>query len=342
MPPQTTQVNRFIRMKRFNGKAATVGILTTPTSADNVLPHPLLIGALLLLHATAASATGQSANWRNAWHLAPGATPAKTATGTETDLPASLRVVRRAGVDRVWLDNHLNGPVQVQLRPHDANGELAPPSLQQVLSTRQQVQVSGLSSRGSDADGMLQMTLQAVPGAPDARPRNVIYQLPFDSQRIRVDQGFAGHFSHRDAENRHALDFPLTEGTPVLAARAGTVMQVIAHHRDNHRDPARSGSGANLIRILHDDGSMAVYAHLRAEGAAVRAGERVATGQPIGWSGDTGYSTGPHLHFAVQVNRGLRLESIPFRLNSPRGELRFPRVVQDPPAQGGGTSGGPL
>ena len=68
---------------------------------------------------------------------------------------------------------------------------------------------------------------------------------------------------------------------------------------------------------------MALYAHLRSEGALVRVGQRVRQGQQIGLSGNTGFTTGPHLHFAVQVNRGMRLESLPFRMNGPGGPLHI-------------------
>jgi murein DD-endopeptidase MepM/ murein hydrolase activator NlpD len=80
------------------------------------------------------------------------------------------------------------------------------------------------------------------------------------------------------------------------------------------------------VRILHDDGSMAVYAHLREGGVWVRQGQRVHAGQTIGLSGNTGYTSGPHLHFAIEVNRGMRVESIPMRIRAPDGSmLRIPR-----------------
>ncbi len=71
---------------------------------------------------------------------------------------------------------------------------------------------------------------------------------------------------------------------------------------------------ANFVRILHDDGSMALYAHLKSGGVLVRVGQQVQAAQQIGLSGNTGFTTGPHLHFALQVNRGMRLVSIPFRM----------------------------
>ncbi|WP_259304498.1 M23 family metallopeptidase [Thermomonas sp. S9] len=103
----------------------------------------------------------------------------------------------------------------------------------------------------------------------------------------------------------------------MLAARGGVVMQVQDGFSGHGLDPHRDASRANLIRILHDDGSMGLYAHLANGGARVRVGQRVEAGQRIGLSGNTGYSTAPHLHFAVQVNRGMQLLSIPFRLAGP-------------------------
>jgi murein DD-endopeptidase MepM/ murein hydrolase activator NlpD len=76
---------------------------------------------------------------------------------------------------------------------------------------------------------------------------------------------------------------------------------------------------ANFIRILHDDGTMALYAHLKVESIQYPVGARVARGQFIAESGNTGYSSGPHLHFTVQKNFGMELRSIPFEFADSRG-----------------------
>ncbi|MCW0463310.1 hypothetical protein NB705_000383 [Xanthomonas sacchari] len=108
----------------------------------------------------------------------------------------------------------------------------------------------------------------------------------------------------------------------MLAARAGVVMEVRDDFRESGTDP-RLGQAANLVRVVHADGSMAIYAHLAPGGVQVRVGQAVQRGDRLGLSGNTGLSSGPHLHFAVQLNRGLRLESVPFRMAGPLGELRF-------------------
>lgn len=122
----------------------------------------------------------------------------------------------------------------------------------------------------------------------------------------------------------------------MLAARAGRVMQVQGNFVDHGLDPQRDRDRANFIRILHEDGSMAVYAHLQANGVLVRSGQRVEAGQRIGVSGNTGYSTAPHLHFVVQANSGMQLRSVPVRIVTPQGELHFARE-----AAAGGDAGQP-
>lgn len=137
--------------------------------------------------------------------------------------------------------------------------------------------------------------------------------LPFAGGPFIVSQGFHGAASHNTNKQAYfAVDITMPKGTPILAALGGTVMDV-------ERDFSRSGwsdtfaDEANFVRVLHEDGSMAVYAHLDPDSTQVGTGQRVLAGDVIAYSGSTGYSTGPHLHFALQVNEGKSMTSVPFK-----------------------------
>lgn len=238
---------------------------------------------------------------------------------------AQLRVENQGSRYLAWADNRLPGPIEVQLRFQDQDNIAGRPALpaRALLAPRATALVAQLATADPTRGGRFELRMDSVPGDPTARPRDVEYRLPLEQYRIRIDQGYGGRFSHSDPANRYAVDFAAEEGTAVLAAREGVVMQVESDFQRAGLDREAYGGRANFVRILHDDGSMALYAHLQPEGAYVRVGQRVRTGQQIGLSGNTGFTTGPHLHFAVQVNRGMRLESIPFRMNGPTGPLRI-------------------
>ena len=221
----------------------------------------------------------------------------------------------------VYVRNELAGPVQVRLHLQ-SKAELRLSEdfrLDSLLPPTTKVRLGRVYTAGE-----MNLLLDIVPGDPNAQPRDVAYSLPIDeNSHWSVGQTFNGGHSHSDAANRFAVDIIVPEGTPVLAARAGVVMQAESSFDRAGSDRAKFATRANLVRILHDDGSIAVYAHLQEDGVYVRLGERVGLGQQIGASGNTGYSSGPHLHFAVQVNRGMSLQSIPFRMVGPSGYLRL-------------------
>jgi len=263
-----------------------------------------------------------NASWRTGWGLVAQTNAAAPTAGPD----AGIATVKLEGGGNRWqarVDNHLFGPVQIALRQPAGATALPGLPLQSVLAGSASVVVSRLQLPADVP--RLDLLLEAVPGDPAATPQDVAYQLPFSAKRFQVTQAPQGRFSHTDAENRDAIDFALPEGTPVLAARAGRVMQVQGNFTGNGQDPVRDRARANFIRILHEDGSMAVYAHLQANGVLVRSGQRVEAGQRIGLSGNTGYSTAPHLHFVVQANRGMQLRSLPARIVTAQGELHFAR-----------------
>lgn len=227
--------------------------------------------------------------------------------------------------------NRLAGPVQVVLHV-EGRAPVAEPA----LPARALIHANGRSviAQIRDSGPQTRLRLSAVPGAPSARPRDVEYLYPMRDAPLRIAQGFGGGFSHHDAENLHAVDFAAPAGTPVRAARDGLVMQVESTATARLHPRLAFGSGddrvrGNFIRILHDDGTMALYAHLQHAGVVVAPGAQVRRGTIIGFSGNTGLSGGPHLHFVIQANRGMRLESLPFRMAGPDGPLRFAQVQHD-------------
>ncbi|MFT4664828.1 MAG: murein DD-endopeptidase MepM/ murein hydrolase activator NlpD [Polaribacter sp.] len=125
-----------------------------------------------------------------------------------------------------------------------------------------------------------------------------LYHLPFKKgSSFTVGQGYNGRFSH---QGTNAIDFDMDIGTKVCAARAGTVVFT----KDDGRKSCQHQScdaDANYIMILHSDGSFGRYVHLDYKGISVKPGQKVKTGEVIASSGNTGYSSGPHLHFEVFV-----------------------------------------
>ncbi|HSR64524.1 MAG TPA: M23 family metallopeptidase [Xanthomonadaceae bacterium] len=228
-----------------------------------------------------------------------------------------------------WADNTLAGPLEVMLRFSRGSNVAGDPALpaDAVVPARGSVRVARIGAVDPARAGEFELQLDAMPGDPSARPRDVVYQLPLRQRASRIDQGYGGRFSHTDPQNLYAVDFAADIGTPVLAARDGVVMQVESDFDKAGLNMEKYGGRANFVRILHDDGTMGLYAHLQEGGALVRLGQRVRAGQQIGLSGNTGFTTGPHLHFAVQVNRGMRLQALPFRMAGPAGPLSIPGVA---------------
>ena len=240
---------------------------------------------------------------------------------------ADLQIDRHGDSSDVYVSNRLGGPVEIQLSLSNATNVESDPQLplREVLGANQRALVSRIGAGRIDQPSSYVVGLLAIPGDPQSIARDVAYSLPVDENSgWELGQTFHGGFSHTDEQNLYAVDIIVDEGTPILAARGGTVMQVESGFDRAGLNKAEFAERANLIRILHDDGSMAIYAHLRENGAMVRVGQQVSIGQLIGYTGNTGYSSGPHLHFCVQINSGGRLVSIPFRMVGPNGFLALP------------------
>lgn len=205
----------------------------------------------------------------------------------------------------VSIQTTLFGPVQVQLK----NSKTGALLYEAVLNGPGTFHASDLPPQSLN-----NLILYSVPGKPSiASP--FLYRLPFSANADwSISQGFHGHSSHNDALNEYAVDFDIPFGTPVLAARTGVVMEVIDEFPDKGGARKSDLEHANLIRILHEDGSMAVYGHLMQDSAVVSPGLWLVGGTVIAQSGNSGFSNGPHLHFAVQLNTGMDIKAIPFQM----------------------------
>jgi len=153
------------------------------------------------------------------------------------------------------------------------------------------------------------------------------YRAPFAvASGFTVSQAFPNAATHTGADSRYAVDIVMPIGTGVYAARGGIVFEVTGTNYRGGVDPARDAPAANLLRILHDDGTYAEYAHLNWNSIRVKPGDVVSRGEYIADSGNTGYSSGPHLHFAVIRNLGMRVESVPIVFEGANGSEVVPET----------------
>ena len=169
---------------------------------------------------------------------------------------------------------------------------------------------------------------------PAAHDDSVVYRLPYESgSAYEVIQGYDGGFTHKNAL-RFAIDWLMPEGTPILAARGGVVAGFWDQSDRGGPDLALRGQ-ENFIWIEHDDGTVAHYVHLQKGGVLVDVGQRVEAGDRIALSGNSGYSTRPHLHFHVStVSKGAHaLKTFPLLFRVETGEqpgLLFGRSYRAP------------
>ena len=130
--------------------------------------------------------------------------------------------------------------------------------------------------------------------------------LSWPLQKILVTQYFGDtDFSTANPQiysghGHDGVDFAASIGTPVMAALSGEVVGVA--NTDSYPGCYSFGK---WIMVKHNNGLSTLYAHLSVQ--SVQVGDTVQTGQIIGYSGNTGYTTGPHLHFGVYATQGVQI-----------------------------------
>ena len=159
------------------------------------------------------------------------------------------------------------------------------------------------------------------------------YIIPFKKRPVKIGQGFHG-FSHKDwpkdkADMSYSVDFILPEGTKLIASRSGIVAAVYLKGKNNYSgEDIKKGQIAcekwmNELVIEHSDGTSTAYAHLKYKGSSLKVGDKVKQGQVIGLSGNTGWSSEPHLDFTIfkRNYKGRRIKSIKFKFKDYSGSL---------------------
>ena len=229
-----------------------------------------------------------------------------------------LDIKKQKGGDVVFVRNDLYAPVEIALAFISLSNVRGAPAkaIRRVLPARSKTRMALLTPITAGQPLQYSPQFQYSLGNPVGVAQSYRYPLPWRGGPFRLSQGAEGQYSHFGPKNRYAMDIAMPVGTPIIAARAGVVVKVENSQSGRGTDPS-----GNFVRVLHNDGTMGVYLHLKQGSVSVREGQQVTVGSPLALSGNTGNSSGPHLHFVVQRNTGQGLVSIPYQFNQPLGAL---------------------
>lgn len=235
----------------------------------------------------------------------------------ENDSKVYVTTRKHAGGETLLVTNDLYAPVEIELEITRAEHVLGAPSkpIRWVLQPRSEIRLLTLSPSGTGTPRH-EHKLRYALGDPRAQHLTARYPLPWRGGPFRMTQGPGGRYSHTGPKGRYAIDIAMPVGTPIVAARSGVVIRT-----ENNQSGRGTNPAGNFVRMLHDDGTMGVYLHLKQGSVQVREGQRIRAGELLALSGNTGNSTGPHLHFVVQKNTGLNTVSIPFEFSQPVNSL---------------------
>lgn len=136
------------------------------------------------------------------------------------------------------------------------------------------------------------------------------------------------HFGRRGGANHNGIDLGMPIGTPIFASKAGKVLKAGVDTKGINY------GGGKIIMLEHPDGTATNYFHL--DDWSVKTGDNVRQGQQIGLSGNTGGSTGPHLHF--EIKEGGKYKDPIFVINGSGGNSAPPSVASANASVGGSTA----
>ena len=138
--------------------------------------------------------------------------------------------------------------------------------------------------------------------------KKTLHRKPMAYQNARISSPFGKrrHPIYKDIRIHWGVDYAAPKGTAIYAAGDG-VVQVAKYN----------GGYGNYVKIRHNDRYSSAYGHMNGYAKGIKAGVRVKQGQVIGYVGNTGKSTGPHLHYEV-IQDGRRVN--PLTIKASAGE----------------------
>lgn len=202
--------------------------------------------------------------------------------GEPLDLLRITNGAREAGLDPVQVQDEIVAGV---IAYSQESGDMAP--LYGLLDTRSEADAALAvdEARANDAP----LTVEAEPAEIAAPSPSSTFAAPIPFDNVTSEFGPRRAPKAGASTNHGGMDIAVPIGTPVSAPAAGEVIFA-----------GRRGNGGNTVIVQHANGVTTGYAHL--DQIDVKVGDTVAQGQQIAKSGNTGNSTGPHLHFSARRN----------------------------------------
>jgi len=245
-----------------------------------------------------------------------------------SSLPVQVISIRtKTGFD-LYLENHAYYDVSITLNATKLLNLSSSEALPFVGSfpAQSRTKVLHFSIKNPQQKSMFQTRYSTTMGRLNPRyDKDYLYALPYArGKAYKLTQGFNGKHTHKGS-SAYALDFHMDKGTRVHAMREGTVVS-FEDKQTEHGFSPEFANKSNYIIIQHSDGTMAMYGHLKPRGVRVKLGQKVYKHSFIGLSGNTGYSSGPHLHVHISAIKSLQSGSgsVPFRFLAKRGKIDSP------------------
>ncbi len=232
----------------------------------------------------------------------------------KADLEANKTASEQAAADLATLNSQLNDQRKVVLSTQSDKNSLlvqtkqSESQYQKILASKQ-AQEDAFNQEILDYESQLKTIVNA-----GALPHTGSGVLSWPLDKIVITQYFGNtpfataNPQIYNGKGHTGVDFGTSIGTPVKAALTGIVVGVA----NTDLVPGCYSFG-KWIMVKHANGLSTLYAHLSVQSVAI--GQLVSTGQIIGYSGNTGYTTGPHLHFGVYATQGVQIKDFADSIN---------------------------